>query len=97
MGLQMEKICRACGKTFENRASEFCSSLCASEFLKKDLFHKNQEIMNKKICRNCGIIFEDVHEKFCSQACKEVYIIGLEKRIREVVEKDSSHIKKLSI
>jgi len=35
--LQMEKICKECGKIFENRSSDYCSSICAQNYLEKIL------------------------------------------------------------
>lgn len=50
----------------------------------------------KLICLHCGKSFEGNNAKFCSQGCRDSRIVAIEKRIREAVEQDPSHTKKLS-
>ena len=48
------------------------------------------------ICLQCGKSFEMNDSKFCSQSCSDSYIDDIRKRVREAVDDDSSHTKKLS-
>ena len=50
----------------------------------------------KLICRHCRNKFEGTDEKFCSVKCKEIHILELEKRIKEITKNDPSHTKKMS-
>jgi hypothetical protein len=45
---------------------------------------------------HCGNPFEGENTKFCSHGCRDSYIVSIEKRVREAVETDSSHTRKLS-
>ncbi|MCE2505589.1 MAG: hypothetical protein J4F36_03765 [Nitrosopumilaceae archaeon] len=45
---------------------------------------------------HCGRAFEGNNAKFCSQACKDSHIAALEKRVRQAVDDDPSHTKRMS-
>jgi len=48
------------------------------------------------VCEHCGKNFEGEYEKFCSNGCRDSHITSIEKRVREAVKNDLSHIDKLS-
>jgi len=50
----------------------------------------------KLVCEHCGKDFEGKNEKFCSNGCRDSHITSIEKRVREAVKDDPSHITKLS-
>ena len=50
----------------------------------------------KLICQHCSKEFEGKNEKFCSNGCRDSHITSIDKRVREAVETDPSHIHELS-
>lgn len=50
----------------------------------------------KLTCESCAKSFEGENEKFCSQGCRDSYIVDIEKRTREAVANDPSHISQMS-
>ncbi|MEC4848795.1 MAG: hypothetical protein RI100_06370 [Nitrosarchaeum sp.] len=50
----------------------------------------------KLICMHCSKPFEGENTKFCSQGCRDSHIVALERKIREIVENDTTHVKKFS-
>lgn len=50
----------------------------------------------KIICLHCEKSFDGNNAKFCSQNCRNSHIINIEKRIREAIEDDPSHTRKMS-
>ena len=50
----------------------------------------------KLICMHCGKEFEGNNEKFCHNSCRDAHIVSLENRIREAVNDDPSHTKKMT-
>jgi len=47
-------------------------------------------------CNHCGKKFLGKNAMFCSMMCYKEHVEELEKRIKEAVEKDPSHTKKMS-
>jgi hypothetical protein len=45
---------------------------------------------------HCGKPFEGDNAKFCSHGCRDSHIVAIEKRVREAVDNDSSHTRKMS-
>ncbi len=45
---------------------------------------------------HCSKPFEGENTKFCSQGCRDSHIVALERKIREIVDSDTSHTKKFS-
>lgn len=45
---------------------------------------------------HCGKPFEGENTKFCSQGCRDSHIVALERKIREIVENDTSHVTKFT-
>lgn len=45
---------------------------------------------------HCGKPFEGENTKFCSQGCRDSHIVTLERKIREIVENDTSHVTKFT-
>jgi len=48
-----------------------------------------------KKCAYCGKDFDD-DAKFCSHDCRDSYILEISDRVKEAVEDDPSHTKKMS-
>ncbi|MCV0372274.1 MAG: hypothetical protein K5793_01790 [Nitrosarchaeum sp.] len=50
----------------------------------------------KLVCHHCGKSFDGTNEKFCHDSCRDAHIVEIENKVREAVENDSSHTKKIS-
>lgn len=48
------------------------------------------------VCLHCGKSFDGNNEKFCNNDCRDSHIVAIEKKIREAVNNDYSHMNKLS-
>lgn len=48
------------------------------------------------ICHHCGKKFEGKNEKFCHDSCRDAHIMKLDKKVREAVKNDPSHIREMS-
>ncbi len=48
------------------------------------------------VCLHCGKPFDGNNEKFCNNDCRDSHIVAIESRVREAVDNDHSHTKKLS-
>ncbi len=40
----MKKICKECGQVFENRSSDYCTSICARKYLEKVSYTQSQKL-----------------------------------------------------